>query len=300
MEFKKIVFYGAFFAFVFLTIKAKKVSDREFFNDPMYFVTVADTEHYSWLIVLLDSIVTYHKHQKGFIMVFDIGLTGDERSFIESHYNARVYPIELSHPDLIKKFVVRPNGRLARGWYAWKPVAMKQAFDYVPYFLYIDAGKRLVGPVDDIFHMISKQGYFLFDCGHTIDPMTTERVKEKFGLHTSANKRILHQFGVEAGIQGLSKAVYHKYILPLYELAHDIRWFEDDGTASWGFGGSRHDQVLFSIQARMQNYKIHKVCGDGPEFLDKKKKKRFNRNNYFQYKKFEDNPRAQENHLMDG
>lgn len=265
----------------------------------MYFVTVADQEHFPWLLILLDTIKRFNPKKRIEILVVDIGLEKQQIQHIQEKYPAKVVPIEKTHPDLTKKFVVRDNGRLARGWYAWKPVAMKQGFDYFPYFLYIDAGKRLTGPCDDIFQMILQDGYFLFDCGHIIDPMTTQRVRDKFDLDSSSNAWILKKFGVEAGIQGLSRHVYEAYIKPMYELTYELSLFEDDGTAPWGFGGSRHDQTLFSICARKLGLVVHKVCGNGPvNFVVKGKKILFNRNFYFQYKEFKDNPNAVINKLI--
>lgn len=269
------------------------------FKEPMYFATTADEEHYPWLLILLNTIKEYHPKKEFTVLIFDLGLSQHQINELNQDERLKVYPIEMVHPHITKKFVVRSNGRLARGWYAWKPVALKQAFDHVPYFLYVDAGKRLTGPADDIFHAIVEHGYFLMDCGHTIDPMTTKKVREKFNLENSSQRWILNRFGVEAGIQGLSKKVFKEYVEPMYELAHDIEWFADDGTAPWGFGGARHDQTLFSIVAQKNRYTIIKVCGDGPDhFMVKGKKIPFNRNHYFQYKNMEDNPKATENHLI--
>ena len=41
------------------------------------------------------------------------------------------------------------------------------------------------------------------------------------------------------------------------KLAADIKNFEDDGTAYWGYGFARHDQTLFSIFARKLGLKTH-------------------------------------------
>lgn len=269
------------------------------FDGQVNFISVCDTEHYPWLLIMLNSIKEHTQGKKIQVIVYDIGLKTDEIKAIESKFPAKVLPIEPVHPDLTKKFVVRKNGRLARGWYAWKPVAIKQAFDHFPYFIYIDAGLTLVGPPDNIFHVILDQGYFFFDCGHEIGPMTTQKVKNKFKLDTPSKKMILDQFGLSAGLQGLSKKVYDDYVLPMYQLACEFHWFEDDGTAPWGFGGCRHDQPLFSILARQNNYTIQKVNGDGPDYLMVKGKKiAFHRSMYFQFKSFEANPAAQENNLI--
>jgi hypothetical protein len=157
------------------------------------------------------------------------------------------------------KFTVRPNGRLARGWYTWKPVVLYQALKMFPYVLYLDAGFEVVCSLDEIFIDIKEKGYYLFDCGHLIFPMVTKRVRDLFELDAPQNEWILEEDGISAGIQGLSRELLEPYIMPVYNLASDIRNFEDDGTALWGFGGARHDQALFSIYARKLHLKTHKI-----------------------------------------
>lgn len=265
------------------------------FNRPMNFVTVADTEHFPWVMILLKSIAEHTKHVPSYALVFDLGLKAEEIAAIES-CGAKVCAIERVHPDITKKFVVNSQGRLVRGWYAWKPVAMKQALEYFPYFLYIDAGRKLIGPVDEIFLTIFEEGYFFLDTGHTIRPTVTQKVKDMLHLDMPQNNWMLDELSIDAGVQGISEDVYEDYIKPLYTLAHRLEYFEDDGTAPWGFGGARHDQTLFSIQARMLDYKVHKACGFCPFRLCAKKTV-FNNNVYFQHKNLDDNPRARENHL---
>ena len=57
--------------------------------------------------------------------------------------------------------------------------------------------------------------------------------------------------GISGGFMGLTRDVAQDFLLPIYELAHDMRHFVDDGTAPGGFGAGRHDQVLFSVQAKL-------------------------------------------------
>lgn len=248
--------------FYFICIIGFFYSNSHFsFNKPMNFVTVCDKEHFDWLKLLIKSIKEYNTNKTLNILIFDLGLSQEQISSLtkDPHF-IKVCALPLTHPDLKKKFVVRPNGRLARGWYAWKPVALFHAFDHFEYFLYIDAGKRLVRPVDDIFHIILQDGYFLFDSCHTIRPTATKFVIEKFGLNNPDKQYILDSYSIEAGIQGLSLKIFENYIKPMYLLSYDLKNFEDDGSAEWGFGGSRHDQTLFSIFANMLKLKIHCAC----------------------------------------
>lgn len=275
------------------------------FAGPKYFVTSSDTEHYPWLLRLLDSIVKFHGDSENLTLIYDIGLQKEEIEYLESHYKAKVHPIEMVHPDLTKKFVIRPSGRLARGWYAWKPVAIKQALEHLPYFMYVDSGIRLAGPIDDMFNLIMRDGCFLMECGHEIAPVITKRVIKEFKLLEPENQWILKARGISAGLQGVSRKVLKEYVMPIYERAHNLYWFEDDGSALLGFGFGRHDQVLFSIRAHQLGYTVHRAFSTGPEgiFLYKGEKS-FHLDKYFQLRhmqpdSIEVNPDAVKNCLLD-
>src|SRR5581483_1031804 len=144
--------------------------------------------------------------------------------YLYQQEKVRLVPIEITHPDLTKKFKVRPDGRLARGWYAWKPVALKQALDMYPYVFYLDSGMRVVGDMTLIFQLIQQEGYLLVE-SHEIRGMTTEKVRKLFNLEKS--DRLLDAMGISAGVQGLTRAMYDSYIFPIYKLTFDFHWFED-------------------------------------------------------------------------
>lgn len=241
-------------------------SDGVKFNGPMNFVTVADFEHFPWLNGLFKSIREHNRQNKIQILVIDIGMTDEQKNVLAHKEQVSVIPLNLIHPDLVTKFVVRdanpparPQPRLARGWYAWKPVAMRQALDVFDYFIYIDAGKRITRPSDAVFLHIKQYGYFLMDTGHPIAPTVTKTVLNHFNL--AHNDPLLNKQSIEAGFQGISKTILKNYIEPMVELAEDLECFKDDGTAPWGFGGCRHDQTLFSIFAHKNGFNIY-TSGD--------------------------------------
>lgn len=228
----------------------------------MYFVTVSDTEHFIWLQGLIQSILKYNYTKVAKIAVFDLGLTQAEIDQLNEMAYVQVHEIEDVNPSMREKFVVRTNGRLARGWYSWKPVVFYQALKMFPYFLYIDSGIEVAAPLDDIFKEIESEGYYLFDCPHLIFPVVTDHVKKLFELDKPENAWILEEKCISAGLQGVSRAVIDAYIEPMYQLAADIKNFEDDGTAPWGYGFARHDQLLFSILARRLGLKTHPLYCD--------------------------------------
>lgn len=232
-------------------------------TDKFCFATATDTEHYAWTLNLVASIQRYHERSLEKIAIYDLGLKEEERAHLNSLASVEVYDIERANPAILEKFVVNKKGKIARGWYSWKPVAIKQAMDMFPSFFYLDSGVTVVGPMDCLFEEVNERGYFFIDCGHSIERMTTKPLIEKFKLRDPQNKLVLKQKGISAGIQGLSKRLYDSYVMPIYRLSFDIANFEDDGSCPKGFGWARHDQTLFSIQARLLSFHINEVVRSG-------------------------------------
>lgn len=227
------------------------------FNQPMYFATATDTEHFPWAVNLINSLNQHNAGKIGQIAVYDLGLTESEIEGLNALPSVVVYPVEKVNPFITTKFVVRPNGRMARGWYSWKPVVLYQALQQFPYVLYIDAGVEIKCPMDGFFVALVKRGYYLFDCGHEIEPMVTKHVVQVFEIANMQDKKFLKNIGISAGIQGLTRSLLDSYVTPIYELAKDIKNFEDDGSAPGGFGDARHDQALFSIMAMKLKLRTH-------------------------------------------
>jgi hypothetical protein len=233
-----------------------------FANDKLAFATATDTEHYPWTLNLIASIHRFHEDNIS-IAVFDLGLSKDERSHLNELYGVSVYDVERVNSSIFQKFIVDKNGKIARGWYSWKPVVLKQSHDLFSEFFYVDSGITLQGPLHLLFRHLHENGYFLIDCGHSIQRMTKVSLIEKFQLSKSENQWILSQLGISAGFQGISSKVYESYVLPVYEMAYDIENFVDDGSCPRGFGWARHDQTLFSIQARLAGLEVNQVIRGG-------------------------------------
>ncbi|MGC2310858.1 MAG: hypothetical protein WA432_04515 [Candidatus Babeliaceae bacterium] len=233
----------------------------------MYFVTAADTQFFKSVVNVIALIQHYHGDAIKKIAVFDLGFTPDERAFLNSLVKVTVYDVEMVHPDLLTLFVVRSNGKIARGWYAWKPVIIKQALDMFPSIIYMDAGVTLTGPLDKIFEHIERIGYFFISADSSLRPHIVRRVKEFFDLDDPQKTYILDQGGIAAGFQGVSQQIYKEYVLPLYELAHHLEYFVDDGSAHLGFGNGRHDQTIASIYVNILGYQIHKINQNALHYL---------------------------------
>ena len=222
------------------------------FSIEKYFATTCDTEHYNWLILQIESLFQYNQEIVE-VAVFDLGLTQKQKAFLNHLTKVVVLDLEETNSQLKKEFQVRQNGRIARGWYSWKPIAIKQALERYPYVLYMDAGIRAKAPLDRIFEHIVQNDYLLFSAGHNLKEFTTQYVKNYFQLDPG----FLTNCSISAGLQGLTKAMLKEYILPVYEFSKNIHLFEDDGSCAKGFGYARHDQIIFSILVHQNQYRVH-------------------------------------------
>ena len=233
------------------------------FTIPHYYCTAADSNYYPKLLNLIGSIHAVDYENLAEIAVFDLGFTEMQKVNLAKITKVQLYQVELVHPDLLKYFKTSPIGREVRGWYAWKPVVIKQALDLFPYVLYIDAGAAILKPIDNLFKHIQQQGYFLMTCGpHTIADTITKPIHEQVLPDLTNLAKILapDSFKISAGLQGISRdhqIAYQYYLLPMYQHARNLALFADDGTAKHGFGAGRHDQPLFSIYAYLNNLTIN-------------------------------------------
>jgi hypothetical protein len=214
---------------------------------PMYFSLAADTEHFALTKRIIEDIKETNNQYLEEIAIFDLGFKESERLFLEKQDKVIVRDLILTHPDQLKKFKTRNDGAAVRGWFAWKPLVLKQSLELYPYFLYLDSALRVVGDMSNIFSLIKEDGYFFTGCFHNIRRMTTKKVYAFFEL--DKDDSILNVTGLCGGIQGISHKIKDSYINTIYNYSYDLELFKDDGSAPGGFGDGRHDQTLFSILA---------------------------------------------------
>lgn len=255
---KKIFFMIIFFG-----------SSLKLFAIPMYFCTAADQKYFNHLINLIGSIHANNYKQTQEIAVFDLGLTIEQKNKLNAIEKVKLYDVEITHPDLLKNFKTHPQGKMIFGWYAWKPVAIKQSLEKFPYVLWVDAGTTILKPLDNLFEYIKESGYFLMTIGNEIMPDgswrhplkwgMTKFVKEAFQLNQDEFKWVLDQEFIDAGILGVSQKAIDEFIMPLYNLSYDLTYYQDDGTTPDGFGTGRHDQTLLSIMAYLKGLTIFKT-----------------------------------------
>lgn len=242
------------------------------FSIPHYYATTADMRYFNTALNLIRSIKVNDYKDLEQILVFDIGFSPGQVEYLKRQSKVKVIKIRPVHRDLTKFFKTAP-GRNVRGWFAWKPVAIKQALEEYPYILYLDSGMRVLKPLDFLFKYIEQNGYFLVDAETKIWNRLTNALRPLVESVPEYNEKIMGQdVGMHCGgIQGLSREALQGYINPIYEHVKDISLFSDDGSAERGFGSGRHDQTLFSIYGRklglemfLPGWNILKV--DGQEY----------------------------------
>ncbi len=229
----------------------------------MVICTAGNSAYFPHLLNLIGSIHKIDFDNLQEIMVFDLGLTNQEIQNINSIQKTHVYKVKKTDPSILD-FMYAPQGYRSLGWFAWKPVVIKQALDRHERVLWLDAGNTVLKSLMPIFECIDEFGYFICTIGNdTIDgrwkhPVgwgATRFVREKYDLDSRENRWILDQEFIEGGICGFKKnhEIYKDFLMPLYQSTFDIRNFEDDGTPP---GLGRHDQVLMSILVYQKHLKF--------------------------------------------
>jgi len=251
--------------FIFLLI-VSTIFINSYSSTPLYFCTASDEKYFDRLLNLIGSIHKTNFNNLQEIAVFNLGLNQEQINCLDKIQKIKVYEVERVHPDVIKQFKTHNSGKTVPGWYAFKPVVIKQCLDMFPYILWIDAGTTVLKPLDNLFKFIKQNGYFLTTVGddqkngkfiHGIEWQSTKYILEKFNiLNNSSKKWILFQEAINASIIGISKKSEKELALPFYECLKDFRSFEDDGTTPEGFGTSRHDQSILGLIAYSSGLKV--------------------------------------------
>jgi hypothetical protein len=242
-----------------------------------YYCTYADARHFNFLLNLIGSIHHVDYDRLGEIMVFDLGLNKNQKQHLSKIDKVNLYEVEKVNSDITKPFISSPGGKVARGWFTWKPVVIKQALEKYPYVLCIDSGITVLKSLEPLFNYIRDYGYFLISnlpiltCN--IESRVTREVLNKVINKESKDIRSFllkkDTIMISAGLQGVSRDLLDDYVLPMYEYAHNPTLFRDDKTAKKGFGEARHDQTLFSILAHKLKLKIHPEGWTDLDYKDK-------------------------------
>lgn len=248
------------------------ISCNQAFTDTqkqLYFSTASDEKYFNLLLNLIGSIHKTNYKNLEEIAVFNLGMTKEQIQYLKTIEKVTVNEVEKTHPDILKQFVTNNYGKTVPGWYAWKPVIMKQVLEKFPYCLWIDAGACILKPIDHLFKYIQQNGYFIHTIGttrnqdgsfvNTVESQTTRYLLNKFDIKHISRNWILKEEPINCSFWGASRSALNSLVLPFYEFAKDLRNFEDDGTAPKGFGASRHDQAVLTLIGYTKGFKIQRM-----------------------------------------
>ncbi len=233
---------------------------------PQYYCTAADDKYFDYVLHLIGSIHATNFENTGEIAVANIGMNPQQLEHLKTIQKVRIFEVEKTNPQIITPFVVNASRKSVPGWYSWKPTAVKQALEFYPYVLWIDATSLVLKPVDALFKHIKQNGYFVCTIGneiidgtfrHPLSWCTTARVRENFNLNDPKNAWILNAEQIMTTTFGISRESASLFE-PFFETSKDIALFIDDGTTPTGLGSGRHDQTLLSVIAYTQNWLVHK------------------------------------------
>jgi len=237
---------------------------------PLYFCTASSPNYYKALLNFIGSVHKSHFNDLGEIAVFDLGLEPEQLNELARIERVRVCTLERKHDNIIKPLPKAGTKGLPKvSAYAFKPVAVKQALEMYPYFLWLDAGSTVFGSIRILFDHIREKGYFLHNgSGWSLRKQLCSYPARTFELHRKDRRWILGPkiLGIESGVMGLTPAVRERLVLPVYEAAADLNNFIDDGTSGGGRGTGRHDQAVIAVQARIAELYIHQHSS-APLFL---------------------------------
>ena len=223
----------------------------------MRFCIPSDSKHFPLLLNLIGSIHRLNFDDLEVIYVYDLGLDDNQINELNNIQKLEVKSVEETNPDILTDIQTNHH-RWVKGLFSWKPVIIKDMLNDYDNFLYVDAGTTFLKPINNLFNHIKENGYLFFDCGHSIKWMTTQYVIQNLNLNSQDNLWLLDNqtHGIDAGFMGISKKIEQDFVNPMYEFSKNIKLFFYDGTCPEGWGTGRHDQTLFSILAKKNNYNI--------------------------------------------
>jgi hypothetical protein len=242
---------------------------RAGWSAPQYYCTGANSDYFKMLMNLIGSIHKSNYKNLGEIAVFDLGMTEEECDVLRKLSKVQVYSIKEDNPFFLKNFFIPGESRNRLGWYAWKPVVIKESLEMFPYVLWIDAGSVVLRSLDSLFQYIQREGYFLTTSGDELKPNdlnnfqhpigwgATKFVRKSFALDSVKNSWILDKEPIMAGCIGIAKKSTSLFMQDWYGLTKEIKFFEDDGTAPEGWGCCRYEQTLLGILSYSRKLLVH-------------------------------------------
>jgi hypothetical protein len=137
-------------------------------------ITGASSNHFAILQKLLRSIRQYHRPDEVEMVVWDLGLTEQERASLEMEFQSPVRIFDYS------KYPSYYDIKVAAGEYAWKPALIKETRQALGErtYIWLDAGDRIMSPLDKLFLFLDTKGFFSNATHGTVQTWTSPKVFE--------------------------------------------------------------------------------------------------------------------------
>lgn len=206
-------------------------------------VTAADERYYTRVLAMIASLKRVMPEIG--ISLYDIGMKKDHATFLSNF-------VQIKQVEPVNKFITsqykkhRNHEYRVTGCYTWKPVCVKQELDIYDNVFWLDAGTTPMPNFKWLIEHTINTGFFAIGI-NDIGWQTTQYVIDKLGL----TPEFLNLQALCSAYVGVNKRHYESFVLPMYQHAHNIRMFYDDGTARGGHLSGRQDQTIFSIQAQL-------------------------------------------------
>jgi Protein of unknown function (DUF1647) len=119
-------------------------------------ITGASSNHYNILKKMLRSVRQFHSKDQVELVIWDLGLTEEERKSLETEFNTVVRIFDYS------KYPSYYNIQVAAGEYAWKPALIKETRQSLGQrtYLWLDASDRILQPLEKLFLFLEARGIF--------------------------------------------------------------------------------------------------------------------------------------------
>lgn len=200
---------------------------------PNILVTSFDSAYFKAGLTLISAIHRTSYEVVDRVLVYDLGLTTEQRRFLGRCEKVEVLP----YPDIVRTFF---DGYLEPGQFAWKPCAIKHAGAYGTHVFWLDAGAMPVKSLAEIYEKIDREDIFLVQDENLTARWTHARAFQLMhATDEERNGRLLC-----AGIQGYK--VGGKY-QPLVDQAYE--YSQNPEIVRGPRDSHRHDQSIYSVLA---------------------------------------------------
>lgn len=208
-------------------------------------VSGANDRYFNSLLTLISSVHRYPDSQIDQIIVYDLGMTPDQRSELEGLRSVwlREFPREqMAFPEMLE-----PKQ------YAWKWPFLLDASQFAEYVLWIDAGAMFWRSPDRVVSLLKRDEIFLVQDRQLVREWTSLRAREIMGV---TKAELEHGRQLCAGMTGYrSNGRYRPMLVESARLSgiRDCVFGLAESTpeeyAATGIKGHRHDQSISSVLA---------------------------------------------------